>query len=120
MFGQFKKWLAEAKALGQVPPEGMAMTLATASSRGLPSARVRKRVLSLSRGVPLTDPEMRNVTRHAVICMAQVMVLRAVDEHGFVFFTNYNSRKVSRQIRSYVVVRTPRAVPVPVPAALHV
>jgi pyridoxamine 5'-phosphate oxidase len=56
---QFEHWFAEARALQPHLPE--AMTVATASSDGVVSAR-----LSL---------------------------LKGFDQHGFVFFTNYNSRK---------------------------
>jgi pyridoxamine 5'-phosphate oxidase len=56
---QFRKWFDEAKATGENLPE--AMTLATATPDGQPSART--------------------------------VLLRACDERGFVFFTNYQSRK---------------------------
>ena len=55
---QFARWLEEAQRSGRLPE---AMTLATATSDGAPSARV--------------------------------VLLRGVDERGFVFFTNYGSRK---------------------------
>jgi len=56
---QFRRWFDEAKAAGLPLPE--AMTLATASSGGIPSARL--------------------------------VLLKQVDEDGFVFYTNYKSRK---------------------------
>ncbi len=56
---QFSKWLQDAEQ-AQVPQPN-AMTLATSSRQGKPSARV--------------------------------VLLRGVDERGFVFFTNYESRK---------------------------
>jgi len=55
----FNKWFAEAQDSGILLPE--AMTLATATTDGVPSARM--------------------------------MLLKGVDEQGFVFFTNYESRK---------------------------
>lgn len=55
----FQRWLDEAKATGMRLPE--AMTLATSTLDGRPSARL--------------------------------VLLKGVDEHGFVFFTNYQSRK---------------------------
>jgi pyridoxamine 5'-phosphate oxidase len=55
----FKAWLDE--AMGADLPEPTAMTLATATPAGVPSARM--------------------------------VLLKAVDERGFVFFTNYRSRK---------------------------
>lgn len=56
---QFRTWLADAAAAGLINPE--AMTLATATPDGRPSARM--------------------------------VLLKGVDERGFVFFTNYESRK---------------------------
>ncbi|MEO6958841.1 MAG: pyridoxamine 5'-phosphate oxidase [Burkholderiaceae bacterium] len=56
---QFNKWFTE--ALNSNTPEPTAMTLATASATGRPSART--------------------------------VLLKGFDEHGFVFFTNYESRK---------------------------
>ncbi|HWP83110.1 MAG TPA: pyridoxamine 5'-phosphate oxidase [Bacteroidota bacterium] len=58
-FTQFKQWLQE--AINAQLPEPTAMTLATATKRGKPSARV--------------------------------VLLKHVDERGFVFYTNYLSRK---------------------------
>lgn len=56
---QFKTWLAAAEQAGC--PEPTAMTLATATAAGRPSARM--------------------------------ILLKGVDARGFVFFTNYESRK---------------------------
>jgi pyridoxamine 5'-phosphate oxidase len=56
---QFQRWFDDAKQAGLPQPE--AMTLATASGDGRPSARV--------------------------------VLLKNVDERGFVFYTSYNSRK---------------------------
>jgi pyridoxamine 5'-phosphate oxidase len=56
---QFQKWFDEAVAAGLTQPE--AMTLATATPEGRPSARL--------------------------------VLLRGLDAGGFVFFTNYKSRK---------------------------
>lgn len=56
---QFARWWRE--ALGAEIEEVNAMTLATASAEGKPSARI--------------------------------VLLKGYDEHGFVFFTNYTSRK---------------------------
>jgi pyridoxamine 5'-phosphate oxidase len=58
-FRQFQAWLDQAAAAG--PREPNAMTLATATPDGRPSARM--------------------------------VLLRGLDERGFVFFTNYDSRK---------------------------
>jgi pyridoxamine 5'-phosphate oxidase len=58
-FTQFDKWFQQALAAGL--PEPNAMTLATATLDGKPSARV--------------------------------VLLKGFDEHGFVFFTNYESQK---------------------------
>jgi pyridoxamine 5'-phosphate oxidase len=58
-FVEFARWFAEAQE-AQVPDPN-AMTLATATSDGSPSARI--------------------------------VLLKAFDEHGFVFFTDYRSRK---------------------------
>jgi len=58
-FMQFGRWWKE--ALGADIEEVNAMTLATASANGKPSARI--------------------------------VLLKGYDEHGFVFFTNYTSRK---------------------------
>ena len=57
-FAQFSRWFEEARQAVRLPE---AMTLATATSDGAPSARV--------------------------------VLLKGVDERGFVFFTNYGSRK---------------------------
>jgi pyridoxamine 5'-phosphate oxidase len=56
---QFRRWYAEAAEAGVELPE--AMTLATATPDGAPSARM--------------------------------VLLKGVDERGFVFYTNYESRK---------------------------
>ncbi|HLZ09632.1 MAG TPA: pyridoxamine 5'-phosphate oxidase [Chloroflexota bacterium] len=56
---QFSKWLADAVAAGIAAPE--AMTVATATREGLPSARM--------------------------------VLLKGVDQRGFVFFTNFDSQK---------------------------
>jgi pyridoxamine 5'-phosphate oxidase len=56
---QFERWFAEARAAGMRAPE--AMTLATATADGLPSARV--------------------------------VLMKAFDERGLVFYTGYESRK---------------------------
>src|SRR5438477_7409664 len=58
-FRQFQTWLDQAVAAGLREPH--AMTLATATPDGLPSARM--------------------------------VLLRGLDERGFAFFTNYESRK---------------------------
>ncbi|MBW4616540.1 MAG: pyridoxamine 5'-phosphate oxidase [Desmonostoc vinosum HA7617-LM4] len=58
-FAQFKNWFAQ--VLAAQLPEPNAMTLATATPDGKPSARM--------------------------------VLLKDFDERGFVFFTNYNSRK---------------------------
>lgn len=60
---QFEKWFDDARAAGLKEPN--AMTLATASRDGAPSARV--------------------------------VLLKSVEEAGFVFYTNYESRK-SREL----------------------
>jgi pyridoxamine 5'-phosphate oxidase len=59
---QFQRWFDEAKAANLPLPE--AMTLATATPDGKPSARM--------------------------------VLLKQVDEDGFVFFTNYNSAKAEQ------------------------
>jgi pyridoxamine 5'-phosphate oxidase len=56
---QFRRWFADAQATGDPLPEAMA--LATATSTGIPSARM--------------------------------VLLKGVDDSGFVFFTNYESQK---------------------------
>src|SRR5436190_21310310 len=56
---EFVRWLAEAESGGEAEPT--AMTLATASFDGRPSARM--------------------------------VLLKGVDRRGFVFYTNYESRK---------------------------
>jgi len=58
-FIQFKKWFEQ--ALAAQLPEPNAMTIATSTPDGQPSARM--------------------------------VLLKDFDEQGFVFFTNYNSRK---------------------------
>jgi pyridoxamine 5'-phosphate oxidase len=58
-FRQFHAWFAEAEAAGLYQPD--AMTLATATPEGRPSARL--------------------------------VLLRGIDQRGFTFFTNYDSRK---------------------------
>jgi pyridoxamine 5'-phosphate oxidase len=58
-FGQFERWFSRALNAGLKLPE--AMTLATATKDGKPSARM--------------------------------VLLKGYDESGFVFYTNYNSRK---------------------------
>lgn len=58
---QFEKWFAEARAAGLKEPN--AMTLATATPQGQPSARI--------------------------------VLLKGVDEAGFVFYSNYESQKGS-------------------------
>lgn len=58
-FAQFGRWFEE--AVRAQLPEPHAMTLATADTGGVPSARI--------------------------------VLLRGWDEHGFVFYTNYGSRK---------------------------
>jgi pyridoxamine 5'-phosphate oxidase len=75
---QFARWYDEAVAAGIVLPE--AMTLATASSEGRPSART--------------------------------VLLKGVDERGFVFFTNYESRKgreLDENPRAALVFHWPQA-----------
>jgi pyridoxamine 5'-phosphate oxidase len=62
---QFGRWLGEAQSAGLLEPE--AMTLATATPDGRPSARM--------------------------------VLLRGWDERGFVFYTNYHSRK-ARQLEA--------------------
>ena len=42
---QFRKWFEEAHSRGLIPREGMAMTLATCTTDGFPSARVRNCVV---------------------------------------------------------------------------
>lgn len=56
---QFSKWLQEATAAQVLEPN--AMTLATASTEGIPSARI--------------------------------VLLKGIEEDGFIFFTNYESQK---------------------------
>ena len=56
---QFEKWFSEARSVGMKEPH--AMTLATVSSDGQPSARI--------------------------------VLLKGIDAGGFVFYTNYESRK---------------------------
>jgi pyridoxamine 5'-phosphate oxidase len=56
---QFQRWFADARATGDPLPEAMA--LATATSTGIPSARM--------------------------------VLLKGVDDSGFVYFTNYESQK---------------------------
>ncbi len=63
-FQQFEKWWEE--LLGSGVEEANAMTLATASNDGIPSARI--------------------------------VLLKGVDEKGFIFFTNYDSYK-GRQLQ---------------------
>jgi pyridoxamine 5'-phosphate oxidase len=58
---QFGRWFDDARAADLVEPS--AMTLATASADGVPSARM--------------------------------VLLRGVDQRGFVFYTNYESRKAA-------------------------
>lgn len=58
-FKQFERWFKEAEAAVPILPN--AMTLATATKAGVPSARV--------------------------------VLLKDFDEHGFVFYTNYQSQK---------------------------
>jgi pyridoxamine 5'-phosphate oxidase len=64
-FVQFRSWMKVAMAADLPEPGASAMTLATATRDGKPSARM--------------------------------VLLRGVDERGFVFFTNYESRK-SREL----------------------
>lgn len=68
-FGLFDAWLHI--ALESNLPEPYAMTLATATTDGAPSARI--------------------------------VLLRKVDERGFVFFTNYLSRKGGRSVKTPAV-----------------
>ncbi len=65
-FKQFRKWLNQALEAGL--PEPTAMTLATATKDGKPSARM--------------------------------VLLKHFDEEGFVFFTNYESRKGRELLRN--------------------
>lgn len=58
-FKQFEKWFGE--AIAAALPEPNAMTLATATEAGKPSARI--------------------------------VLIKGFDEHGFIFYTNYESRK---------------------------
>ena len=72
----FRRWLAQARVAQ--PAWANAMTLATATSRGRPSARA--------------------------------VLLKAFDERGFVFFTDYRSRKgreLSRNARAALVFAWP-------------
>lgn len=62
----FEEWFAAAREAGIYLPE--AMTLATCSKAGVPSARM--------------------------------VLLKGVDAHGFVFFTNYGSRKADELIEN--------------------
>jgi pyridoxamine 5'-phosphate oxidase len=63
---QFERWFAEAQAAGV--PDANAMTLATATPDGAPSARV--------------------------------VLLKGVDERGFVFYTDYRSQKGAELLRN--------------------
>ncbi|MGE5201754.1 MAG: pyridoxal 5'-phosphate synthase, partial [Acidobacteriota bacterium] len=58
-FEEFERWYAEARQ--KEPRDANAMTLATATSDGIPAARL--------------------------------VLLKGVDERGYVFFTNFESRK---------------------------
>jgi len=58
-FEEFERWYAEARQ--SEPKDANAMTLATATADGVPSARV--------------------------------VLLKGADQRGFVFYTNYESRK---------------------------
>src|SRR5438067_9451032 len=73
---QFQHWFAEAVAAGEAEPT--AMTVATASAGGTPSARM--------------------------------VLMKDVDARGFVFFTNYRSRKgreLAENRRAALVFRWP-------------
>jgi pyridoxamine 5'-phosphate oxidase len=75
---QFRRWYAEAVEAGVQLPE--AMTLATATPDGAPSARM--------------------------------VLLKGVDERGFVFYTNYESRKgreLAENPRAALVFHWPQA-----------
>ena len=58
---QFEKWFQELPASGVNEQDAISMTLATATTDGLPGARI--------------------------------VLMKSYDDRGFVFYTNYNSRK---------------------------
>ena len=58
---QFEKWFQELPAAGVAEQDAISMTLATATTDGLPDARI--------------------------------VLMKSYDDRGFVFYTNYNSRK---------------------------
>ena len=58
---QFEKWFQELPAAGVNEQDSISMTLATATTDGLPGARI--------------------------------VLMKSYDDRGFVFYTNYNSRK---------------------------
>jgi pyridoxamine 5'-phosphate oxidase len=58
---QFEKWFQELSAAGVSEQDAISMTLATATTDGLPCARI--------------------------------VLMKSFDDRGFVFYTNYNSRK---------------------------
>ena len=58
---QFEKWFQELPAAGVNEQDSISMTLATATTDGLPCARI--------------------------------VLMKSYDDRGFVFYTNYNSRK---------------------------
>ena len=58
---QFEKWFQELPASGLNEQDAISMTLATATTDGLPGARI--------------------------------VLMKSYDDRGFVFYTNYNSRK---------------------------
>ena len=58
---QFEKWFHELPAAGVSAQDAISMTLATATTDGLPCARI--------------------------------VLMKSYDDRGFVFYTNYNSRK---------------------------
>ena len=58
---QFEKWFHELPAAGVNEQDAISMTLATATTDGLPGARI--------------------------------VLMKSYDDRGFVFYTNYNSRK---------------------------
>ena len=60
---QFEKWFQELPAAGVNEQDSISMTLATATTDGLPGARI--------------------------------VLMKSYDDRGFVFYTNYNSRKGS-------------------------
>ena len=79
---------------GDVPEDGLPMTVATCTPTGRPSARVR---VPSSRRCGVYWLQLAGGLNLLRVCVErnwQMVLLKGVQTSGFIFFSNYQSRKV--------------------------